>query len=105
MSRVENVRGLLLPGLYAANAGYPDIRLDAQIYNNGIFIQGFNTKTKNAIGFYITPKEIEDGLYKQSFRPCVVKVLDLLTNPEHAARVKEMQGKSTLITELNPANA
>ena len=73
------VRDLLIPALWEVGS-HPELEVDIQIDTKAdcLIIKGWHTEKKKALGFAITRARINDGSYKETFKPSLLKLAELL---------------------------
>jgi hypothetical protein len=85
LANLAKTRDELLPKLFgiADPQTTSDIALDIilQYTEDCLLVKGFNVKNKRSAGFEITSKSIDDGSYKDDFKPKVLALLGMLNQP------------------------
>ena len=82
--KLAAIRDLLLPALWGwrgqAKNPYLDLDIIVDSHTKSLLVKGYNSDTKQALGFAITQQAIADGVYKTSFGPDVCELIKQLQN-------------------------
>ena len=74
---------VLLSEKWMEGVKHPGLELDIQLdpKEDALIVKGYNLNNDKSLGFAITRASINDGSYKWTFRPSLLKLVTLLTNP------------------------